>query len=383
MRNMYKLDVATVDQKEAFALARRREDERARKDRIFNACQRTIGIDRDALDFQVQEKHDRQYEDRIRSEVMAAEMVRNDQICELLEARARQDAREMNKAVNYYRQQYQQKHMRKEWDLSNPLSKRIEQPPREHDDDPKCSVSGLQKFLGEDLQSEQRRRTQQLQIRHAISKQMEERENKRLLELETKRYEDLREAELNLRLRATEQQKEAAAYNMRKNVQMYNLALMKAHKEREAEELAQEEAAKLVDIRNHIEGPMLTEDPGQAESTFGAHRTRTDRWKGMTPQQKQAVLLEQEQQQAEAQRKRDAEYEEQAFWDQQEELARIRAVKEERAIRRAARNQTIDVKLTNLNLAKEQRDRRDFLNRVVYTNEPTDIYYQQFNTTSR
>lgn len=37
----------------------------------------------------------------------------------------------------------------------------------------------------------------------------------------------------------------------------------------------------------------------------------------------------------------------------------------------------------NIRLAQEQNREREFIEKEIYTNKPTEAYYQQFNTTSR
>jgi hypothetical protein len=43
-------------------------------------------------------------------------------------------------------------------------------------------------------------------------------------------------------------------------------------------------------------GDTLTENPGVAQSSFGAHRVITDRWKGMSEEQKAEIQRIREQQ---------------------------------------------------------------------------------------
>ena len=52
---MYKVDIR-VDNKEAAAIERRRLQEQQRQSRIFNARERLIGVDKNAVGQQVEEK---------------------------------------------------------------------------------------------------------------------------------------------------------------------------------------------------------------------------------------------------------------------------------------------------------------------------------------
>lgn len=70
-------------------------------------------------------------------------------------------------------------------------------------------------------------------------------------------------------------------------------------KEKERLKKQQDLDDNLTEIANHVYGDILTENPAVAQSAFGPHRVITDRWKGMTPQQLEAIRREQERQRLE------------------------------------------------------------------------------------
>lgn len=92
-------------------------------------------------------------------------MTRNDKIAVLLQRRQEHDIRELNKAVNEFRQSHQQPDGRREFDLNDPDALKKDKPARVSDDDPRCGVSSLQKFVGEDLNGNARSKLQQEQAR--------------------------------------------------------------------------------------------------------------------------------------------------------------------------------------------------------------------------
>lgn len=55
----------------------------------------------------------------------------------------------------------------------------------------------------------------------------------------------------------------------------------------------------------------------------------------------------------------------------------------ERELSRNIRNMNVRVRQENENLAVEQKEKEDYINNVVNTNEPTEEFFDQFNTTSR
>ena len=94
-------------------------------------------------------------------------MIRNDKICVLLQKRQEDDLRKLNIKLNEFRKIYQTCSSRKEWDLYDPDAKLKDKPARVSDDDPRCGVSSLQKFLGEDLSAKDRKKLQHEQTRYA------------------------------------------------------------------------------------------------------------------------------------------------------------------------------------------------------------------------
>jgi hypothetical protein len=55
----------------------------------------------------------------------------------------------------------------------------------------------------------------------------------------------------------------------------------------------------------------------------------------------------------------------------------------EKQIDRERRTLDHDLYNDNQRLSNEQRNLKSYLDRVVYTNQPTAAYFMQFNTTSR
>lgn len=73
---------------------------------------------------------------------------------------------------------------------------------------------------------------------------------------------------------------------------------MQAHETEDRRRLQkqQEEDDKRTDILNHIHSDLLTENPAVASSAFGPNRVVPDRWKGMSPEQLEAIRRTQQQQ---------------------------------------------------------------------------------------
>ncbi|XP_050569146.1 RIB43A-like with coiled-coils protein 2 isoform X4 [Cygnus atratus] len=149
----------------AAALERRRQRELQRQSRVFNARLRTIGVDKDALDAQVKDRKIQEAAKKARNEELANEIKQNDKVMCMLEERQKYDIRNINKAVSDFQKNFQKPETRREFDLSDPQALKKDRPARLSDSDPRCTVSSLQKFMGEDLNYSLRMKFQKEQLR--------------------------------------------------------------------------------------------------------------------------------------------------------------------------------------------------------------------------
>ncbi|KAJ8047144.1 RIB43A-like with coiled-coils protein 2 [Holothuria leucospilota] len=379
---MYKLDLP-IDHKETAAIERRRNLELERQSRIFNAKVRTIGIDQQGIDEQVKTKKIQAQQERERDEAFASDMVRNDKIAELLQRRQEQDIRNLNKALVDFRSVHQQPDSRREWDLNDPDAKLKDKPARVSDDDPRCGISSIQKFDGEDLSEEARKKLMQEQMREWTKKQSEEKKLARARQEEADRLYDLHRREMDQRACELAKAEEDCRRAINEATRDYNKSLDDEQKERKR--LAEEEELdnNFTEMANLINGDMLTENPDVASSAFGPHRVITDRWKGMSPEQIAEVRRIQELQRQEKKQLQSEEQQRNEEWDRQRlSDARVATLmdREQERMRKALEKEQVD---SNLRLSADQKAQQEYLNKEVYTNPPTASYFQQFNTSSR
>lgn len=379
---MYKLDLP-VDYKEAAAIERRRLMEDQRKSRIFNSKCRTIGVDLQAIEQQVRDKKEQEDYERKRSEAFAADAVRNDKISEMLEKRQAQDVRALNQALNDFRSLHQQPDGRREFDLYDPDYLKKDKPGRVSDDDPRCGISSIQKFEGEDLNNKARTKFQQEQLREWSTQQANEKDQARRNQDEADRLYQLKMRELDQRGMELEKAEDDCKRAINMATTDYNNALARERNERERLKKQQEFDDNMTEIANHIFGDTLTENPAVAQSAFGPHRVIPDRWKGMSPQQLEAIRKEQEKQRLEKQRR-----------DQEDELREIEHARQANANARAGmlleremdrKHKDINKEMADENrrLGLEQESHKQYLEKEVYTNPPTASYFMQFNTSTR
>lgn len=379
---MYKLDLP-LDSKEFAAIESRRKKEQDRQDRIFNAKTRTIGVDLDGLAAQVNDRKIREETEQARDNAFMNDMVRNDKIASMLEERQDGDIRKLNAALNEFRLNFQKPELRKEFDLYDPDAKKKDKPARVTDDDPRCGVSSLQKFDGEDLNTKARKKLQQEQIREWSIAQKTERDEAKKQQKYADHLFDMKRVELDQRaveLDIAETQCRSEIERARKD---FNRAQASERTEKENVSKRQELDDNFTEISNHVFGDMLTENPAVASSAFGPHRVVPDRWKGMSPTQLEEIRRIQDQQRQEKRRLREEEWQRDMEWDRQRVSMAKAATILERNEQNTQRRLRQEQDLANRRLAAEQAAHKRFLDKEVYTNPPTAQYFQQFNTSSR
>lgn len=108
------------DVKEAQAVLRRREAEQARQDRIFNVKQRTIGVDAEALQAQIEAKKAAQAAERERELALDNAMIATARQADILQQEVDRIKRQQALEIMEYRAKHQPKEQRREWDLNDP-----------------------------------------------------------------------------------------------------------------------------------------------------------------------------------------------------------------------------------------------------------------------
>jgi len=379
---MYKLDLP-VDMKESAAIERRRQKELERQSRIFNAKIRTIGVDIEAIEQQCAERNWIEGEERRRHEAFAQNMIRNDKICALLQKRQEDDLRKLNVKLNEFRKVYQTPESRKEWDLNDPDAKLKDKPARVSDDDPRCGISSLQMFLGEDLNDKGRKKLQQEQTREWYKQQMMEKMQDESNAKQAKYLYDLKAIENDQRAMELARAEQECKRAIKIATTDLNKALSNERAAKLDLERQQEQDDNMTEIANNVFGDMLTENPNVAQSAFGSHRVIPDRWKGMSPAELNSIRSTQNNQILEKKRLEEEERQQREAWDKQR-IAQAKAgtimERQQEKIRQELQKKQAE---ENLRLAAEQRAHTEYLQKEVYTNQPTSAYFDQFNRSSR
>lgn len=106
-------------------------------------------------------------------------MKQNDKTLCMLENRERRDRKTLCRAISDFQQSCQRPETRREFDLSDPLALQKALPARVSDSDLRNTISGMQKFLGEDLNFPVRKKFQEEQNREWSLQQQREWEDVR------------------------------------------------------------------------------------------------------------------------------------------------------------------------------------------------------------
>ncbi|KAF7641378.1 hypothetical protein LDENG_00283150, partial [Lucifuga dentata] len=160
------------DRVAAMSLEKRRNRETQRRERIFHAKARTIGLDKDALDMQVQEKKKQEETEKERRNAYAADTLLSSKAAQLLNSRQMKERQAMEKAVAQYRHHHQQPWNQREYDLNDPEHCR--------NADGEGSQMMLPGMPGEDPDSKTRVKRQKQQLRYWLIQQQNERAAARL-----------------------------------------------------------------------------------------------------------------------------------------------------------------------------------------------------------
>ncbi|XP_024137962.1 RIB43A-like with coiled-coils protein 2 isoform X2 [Oryzias melastigma] len=199
-------------------LERRRDREAERRERVFNDKVRTVGVDREALDEQVQER--KRQEEKVKQEQAAfdADAIHQSRAAGVLQIRRMKQKHELEEALHAFRSQNQQAWTRTEFDLNDPDRWRKMDP-----SDAQMILPGL---VGEDPTKSSRHQRQKEQLREWLVQQQAEQETSRgQRELEDQKYNQSREEILNTageRLHLQKEQRKEAAIATKN----YNLAMI-------------------------------------------------------------------------------------------------------------------------------------------------------------
>ncbi|XP_024868032.1 RIB43A-like with coiled-coils protein 2 [Temnothorax curvispinosus] len=373
------------DLKIVASIERKRQIEEARKLRIFNPRVRKIGIDKEFLDKQVEEKKQQREWERTKECQLDEALIRSNEHAVHLERRQEEERRRINKEVESYRQVHQRAEDRRDYDLYDPEALKKSLPARVDDngDDPSLGAASAQKFEGEDRNLAERLKAQREQMRWWIQRQKEERE---AAEKARRDAEDAyQEVVLSRDKRAMTltRMEEECRRRLNEATATFNRALAEEQQHRRHCEAVQDEEDKKAEIYNHVTGDFLTEAREQAESTRGPCKPLADRYKGMTADELKVFRDAQLQQMEEIHKIKLEEKRINEDWDHLMDSHLQTAYSYECELNQRKSELNKKIAEENLRLAEQQKQHQEYLNRIVYKTQPTAAFYEQFNKGTR
>lgn len=360
----------------------RRQREAERLKRIKDPSTRGK-IDTDALAAQIAEKQAAAAAEHERELIHDKERMLLEQQINYLEQERLRCEREKGRDLLNFRATMQTKPQGREYDLNDPNALRTDEPARMGDDDPRLSVSGLQKFHGEDLSYGHRVKMQQAQLREWNEQLAAEKAAAKVAEAQEERA----YAQSMMQLDALKGQMESKAVASRQNAAAataeYQRAQAAAKRERERALQVAELQDSVEEIQANLQGTTLTEDPTVGQSFINPDRVRPDHYKGMSPEEQQAIKLQQEAQRQQKQVAAEQAKAEAAAEDAQAEQLRRMGDYQELMVARKRAELRKQMTLENQQLAQEQLASKTYLDTKVFTNAIHPSFFNQFNTSSR
>lgn len=272
---------------------------------------------------------------------------------------------------------------RRDYDLYDPETLKKSLPSRVDDDDPSLGPASAQKFEGEDRNLRERLKVQREQMRWWIQRQKEEREAVEKARRDTE--EAYQEVVLSRDKRAMmlARMEEECRRRLNEATATFNRALAEEQQQRRHCEAIQDEEDKKAEIYNHVTGDFLTEAREQAESTRGPYRPLADRYKGMTADELKVFRDAQLEQMEEIRKIKLQEKNMNEDWDHLMNSHLQAAYSYEHELNKKKSELNKKIAEENLQLAEQQKLHQEYLNRVIYRNQPTAAFYEQFNKGTR
>ncbi|XP_036127126.1 RIB43A-like with coiled-coils protein 1 [Molossus molossus] len=371
------------DPKEMAAIEARRNREKERQKRVFDVRTRVMGVDVGALNSQVEERKLREATERSKEEAYGTSQVQYDLVAQMLEKEEAERTRRLARKVQDFREQKQQNKSRREFDLWDPNQLWKGFPGLHSNNDPYCGLASMQCFSGEDLEKATCLRMQQEQFRCSLEKQIQERQQARIDEMYIDDLHDKLRLAMETRAAQLAKLEESCRISMRCAMANANKAQAAEMAEQRCHEYRREQEANLKEIQNQIKSDLLSEKPQVTQYSGAPCPVLPHRWKGMTAEQRAVIRKAQEAQRHEKEAQRQAEQARDAEWESQAKCLAQAAMELEEQERELCAEFRRGLGSFNQQLASEQRAHQNYLNSIIYTNQPTAQYHLQFNTSSR
>jgi len=365
------------EMKERAVINNRREVEKARRARILNVKNRTIGLDVPALNAQVKTKADMHTLEKRRQDALDQAMIASTQQADILQLEVNRIKASQERELREYRAKFQGRQSRREYDLSDPNTVRNDTNPIEHPE--KLGLGSAQLFTGMDMTAEERKLVQAEQMRAWCAEHIEAKEAAEARERDaTLKYEHAQN-HIAASLDGIISMHNSSKKNVVLSTAAENKALADAKREHTEREKAATEAQNVAEINTAMDSAFLTEDPATTVSAINPNRPVPYHFKGLPVEYKQHILDVQMHQARDQQESKMADKANDAAWEQYTLSANREAVLMERHIERQRSQQRRELAETHRSQAAERRSRRPPSARA----DPAPEFFAQFGTSSR
>lgn len=300
------MKVANRDKEDEQRAVRKRQQDAERTRALLNSKLRTIGIDVESLEKQVEEKEAQRLEFQ---QLEAQEAKYREQLLAHMEE---EETAELEARLKENQEVQRTLLEQMQWDKNNAPT--ISEPPELE----LCGASSAQCFGGEDADSKARTKIQQEQIKQWCAQQVSEKKQKECLEVEERMAYARHVLDQDEVLAEMERREAEERAFMAKSVQQYNREQAEKSKLEKMIQKQDDKADGEALIEQAKQSSFLTEDISVAQSALSPHRYRPDHFKGFDSglvehiyRENDAVLSERQEAQLE-----EREYEEE--WDKHE-----------------------------------------------------------------
>merc|ERR1711871_4426 len=370
----------SLESRSQLAVQRRREAEEERKARLLDPKARTIGIDVDALNRQVEEKRQRQLEEQNKDVESDRQALLVAERGMLLERQVELQRRQKSCDDAAYNHAYQRKQFRREYDLSNPDTLKNDIPVRIGDDDPRLGVSSLQVLHGEDPDYARRTTLQKKQQREWCIAQIQEKDGAAQQQAQADRVFAARQQEFLSRSIELDNIQQRQMKEKRLVADEFNHAMVVQKKEEDRQKLLQDAAEEIEELRCNLDSALLSEL--HPPSALGPHRKRNDHYKGMSGDEVVGVYRGQESQRRENEAQKEQLKREEMDWAAYDQACLRAGMAMEREAERKKQEARVKVAEAQKQDAKLAETRRRHMDEV-FKNEITPDFFAQFGTSAR
>jgi hypothetical protein len=368
---------ATEDEVMNAKVMRKRQEEAERRHRIFDAKRRTIGIDKAALDSQVEEKKMMEDVEKERSANFDQQAAYFNNVIKMQELEARQKRQELERQVKMYGLLHNNKAERANADIENPP---ISHAPLTAGAPP-CGPASAQIFTGEDMGREARIKAQKLQLRDWYEQQVFE---KGMAKEMTKNADEIFTTQNDLaanNLLEVEKAEAAMRAELEHSRQEYNQFMESSKQVQKLEEKELTEIEKLVHVENQLSSNFLNESTpiqGNGKILFTEYKGEPKGGDSLD----QMILTREEQIGRKAEVAAAKAKEEKAYVRQQEMIRRT-LVENQMKEKRLKREMQEQIVRENMAIAAGRKAKDSYAQHSMYTNECSDLFWSQFGTSTR